>query len=838
MIQKVYSKDYFDPALLSLSGGQQDIANLDAFSESGGMSAGKYLVDVYINQNYEGQHMMTFSPGGDKKNRVELTTAFLKRMGVNINATPKLMSLSVNKPVGDISQYIKDAQVKFNISQLRLDISIPQVNMQSRAQGYVDSQFWDEGVPAALLNYNINGSSSEYRGTRAADSKQNNLFANLSGGVNWGAWRLRSNVTYSYNDIYGSAIGNARFQKLQVNTTYLQRDIIPLKSQILLGENNTGNEVFDSFPFQGLQLASSDEMLPDSLRGFAPLISGVARTNARVTVTQNGNIVYQSYVPPGPFRISDLYQAGQGGNLIVTIREADGEVRTQKIAYSSLPVMRRPGSYKYEITTGRFHSNGLKDAENANFLLASYILGLPHNVTFYSGGLFSERYLSAVGGVGLSLGSFGALSADITTASAKLHGMKGFQQGESYRLRYSKSLMNTGTSIDLTAYRYSTQNYYSFTDFNNYRQFAYHDYLSGSSERQRSLFQTSLNQQLGKFGTLFLSASRYNYWNNNRIDNTLSAGLSTVIRGISVGVNYSIERVYNQGDWPENRQLAFNMQVPLALFSPQRTALHNIYASYQLTHSGRGQTQQQAGITGNALNSKLSYNLSQSWATARGDKNSNLNVSYQGAQGQVNVGYNYNNSARTLNAGINGGIVIHPHGVTLSQMLGDSLAIVEAPGAGGATVTNGNITTNDRGYAVIPYLAAYRRNNISLDPTTLPDDVDIKQSSVMVYPTRGAVVRAIFNPRVGYQALITMKNNNRPLRFGSTVTVISENNDADTSIVGEAGQVYLTGLATRGKLFAKWGAGTGEQCRAAFDLSHSKAASDYNPVRNITVDCQ
>ena len=43
-------------------------------------------------------------------------------------------------------------------------------------------------------------------------------------------------------------------------------------------------------------------MLPDSLSGYAPTIRGVAQTNARVTVRQNGYIIYSTYVPPGPSR--------------------------------------------------------------------------------------------------------------------------------------------------------------------------------------------------------------------------------------------------------------------------------------------------------------------------------------------------------------------------------------------------------------------------------------------------------------------------------------------------------------------------------------------------------
>lgn len=54
-------------------------------------------------------------------------------------------------------------------------------------------------------------------------------------------------------------------------------------------------------------------MLPSSMRGFAPEINGIAQSNARITVSQNGNVVYQTYVAPGPFSIKDLYPTGSSG---------------------------------------------------------------------------------------------------------------------------------------------------------------------------------------------------------------------------------------------------------------------------------------------------------------------------------------------------------------------------------------------------------------------------------------------------------------------------------------------------------------------------------------------
>lgn len=83
----------------------------------------------------------------------------------------------------------------------------------------------------------------------------------------------------------------------------------------------------DSNSLRGIRLASDDRMLPGSLRGYAPVVRGWPEVTPVVTVRQNGNIIYETTVPAGPFSISDLYPSGYGGDLTVTVTESDGQTR-------------------------------------------------------------------------------------------------------------------------------------------------------------------------------------------------------------------------------------------------------------------------------------------------------------------------------------------------------------------------------------------------------------------------------------------------------------------------------------------------------------------------------
>ncbi|WP_419184870.1 fimbria/pilus outer membrane usher protein [Xenorhabdus bovienii] len=106
-----------------------------------------------------------------------------------------------------------------------------------------------------------------------------------SGSTNWQAWRLRNYSTYT------SQHKNWRSIK-----SYLQRDIHAFKGQLIVGDSFTLSYFFDGIEFRGIQLASDENMLPDTMKGFAPVVSGFAQSHAQVTIKQNGYVIYQTYV--------------------------------------------------------------------------------------------------------------------------------------------------------------------------------------------------------------------------------------------------------------------------------------------------------------------------------------------------------------------------------------------------------------------------------------------------------------------------------------------------------------------------------------------------------------
>ena len=112
------------------------------------------------------------------------------------------------------------------------------------------------------------------------------------------------------------------------------------------------------------------------------------------------------------------------------------------------------------------------------------------------------------------------------------------------------------------------------------------------------------------------------------------------------------------------------------------------------------------------------------------------------------------------------------------------------------------------------------------DPSTLPENVDLTQTNLNVYPTKGAVVKANFATRVGYQVLMTLKLDNGVVPFGAVATLLNAGMaEVNSSIVGDDGQVYLTGLPERGSYWLR-GETAARQCRVSFDISGLSTSPD------------
>lgn len=822
----VQANDYFNPELLQIDNPQQGATDLSAFENNGGQLPGTYHVDIFLNNEQIDTRDVTFKTGKDQNGKETLqpclTTKELAAMGVRT----KLFSGLGEEGCADLS-VIPMASTEYRFGAQQLLISIPQADVSNIPRGYVPPSQWDNGITALLLNYSLTGANNYSRNSNGQDNS--NQYVNLRPGINLGAWRLRNYSTYSHNDS-----GQDQWNTVY---TYAQRNIVALKSQLTLGDSSSPADIFDSVPFRGAQMASDDDMIPDSQKGYAPVVRGIARSNAQVIVRQNGYIIYQSYVAPGAFEITDMYPTGGSGDLYVTIKEADGSEQQLVVPFASLPVLQREGRLKYSLTGGQYRSYD-SNVDKTTFSQGTAIYGLPYGFTIYGGGQFANPYQSLALGAGKNLGDFGAASVDITQAWSAIQN-QAKQSGQSWRMRYSKDVLQTGTNLSIAGYRYSTAGYYNLQDVMDSHRGGQQTSLL---ERQKNRTEISVNQNLWESaGSISMSLINQDYWNTGRSMRSITWGYNNSWAGISYGLNYTYNEnsTVNQNDnkgriYDRDQIVAFNISVPLSIWMPKS----NTYVSYNLNTSKKGNTSHSVGLNGTSLeDSNLSWGIQESYGSQGMGNSGNVNADYRGTYGEVNGGYAYDQNSERLNYGIQGGVVVHENGVTLGQPLGETIVLVKAPGASGISVSSQTgVKTDWRGYTIVPYSSPYRKNQIQLNTASLPDDVDLTLSSQNVVPTRGAVTRANFTTNIGQRVLMTLLDvEGKAIPFGATVTAQSQGTQ-HAYIVGDNGQVYLTGLEDTGLLIVKWGNDMNQHCQVSYSLPEKN--SENTGIQIINGKCK
>lgn len=776
---------YFDPSLLETSKSGQKAVDLSTFSRENAQLPGDYIVDIYVNKKKTVQRKLPFVADDNQRLVPVFTLAQLRELGFKIDENPQLAERDEQAPVVDLGKVIPGYSATFDINHGRLNLSVPQIALYRDARDYIDPARWDSGTPVLFTNYSFTGSKNRY-GSGDSSERQ---YLNMQSGANIGPWRLRNYSTWSRDQ------NTSRWDSIN---SWLQRDIKSLRSQFIIGESATDGSVFSSYQFTGARLYSDETMLPNSQRGFAPTIRGIANSSAIVTVRQNGYTIYQSNVPAGAFEINDLYPSSFSGDLDVTIEEADGTTRHFTQPFSALPMMQRPGHIKYSATVGRFRADNDQDSKEPEFVETTASYGLNNTFTLYGGLTASEDYRAIALGIGTTLGMLGSLSMDISQAKTQ------FDNGDSdtgyaWRTQYIKDIAETGTSFSLSYYRYSNKGYFSFSDANQKQL--------DSNDRQRSEIQFSASQDLLDGVSFYASGSQQEYWDKVQKDRNLSIGLNGNLWG--VGYNLSGQFI-DRADREKDRALSLSISVPLDRW------LNHAQATWRVTQQKNEATQHEIGINGSMLeDSRLSYNLRQRQSADSARTSSSLYGNYRSAYGTFNAGYDYSSSSRQLSYGVSGGIVAHSHGITLSQPLGRAFALVDANGASGVRVKNyPGIATDAFGYAVIPYLTAYQENRITLDTTMMPDNVDVTETTQVVVPDSGAAVTARFNAQTGYRVLVKLTDaHGNPIPFGA---MARNETQQQPGIVDEGGVLYISGVNEQPQTWTvRWG---NQQCQFTFSL--------------------
>jgi outer membrane usher protein len=755
-----------------------DDISLGQFTRAQYTVPGTYLLDTSVNQRYFGTRSVEFkADASGQESYACLPEAWVATFGLKPAVFKGLPRLADGQCV-DLSG-IEGASVKYQKNLARLAISLPQAAFEYDDPTYIPPAAWSDGLDGAMLDYRVIANNRQTSGAGGSGSSRS-LQSYGTAGVNIDAWRLRAD--YQAQQESTTQDRGEREKAFQLNRLYAYRALPSIRSKLSVGEDYLNSDVFDTFALRGVSLSSDDRMLPPSLRGYAPLINGVARTNARVTVSQQGRVLYSTTVTPGAFTIQDLGSSAQG-TLDVTVREEDGTEQTFSVSTAAVPFLARAGELRYKVSAGEPRQNGSGSIE-PGFVASEVAYGLPLDWTVYGGVLAATDYLSNAVGVGKDLGALGALSADVTTSRAKLRWSGEKVVGNSYRINYSKHFDSLGTDLRFLGYRFSDRTFTNFSQF-----VGDSDAYASNASKQR--YSVMLSKRFSGLSTT-LSYDHSTYWNASP---TERFGL-TLARSFSVGnvrnVNVNLSAYQSQSSRRYDSQIYLGVTVPLGgnstiSSSMQRSSSGGASSSVGYSHDdGDGLNYQVYGGVGD--NRYVNAYVGKRTSTYR----ANASVSTDGSTYSSVTGEIDSSLIATRY-----GVSAHGNGIN-----GDTRLLVSTNGVPDVALT-GQVHSNKNGYAVLDGVPSFQGYDARINMEKLPLNTEVSNPVQRLALTEGAIGYVDFAARQGLNAYIVLtRSDGRPVPFGASVQ--DAQNNRELGIVGEGGVTYLLGISADIRLVVRW----------------------------------
>lgn len=760
----------------------QDKENIDfsRFSRAGYIMPGNYTLKLRVNDSEMTEQPVDWFTADDdeKESRPCLTPKLVEAIGLKPALKPGLTWWHQGKCLNIDS--LPGTSVRGNLATNTLDVNVPQIYMAYRTPDWDPPSLWDEGVSGVLFDYYASAQSRREKGSNTANS----VTGNGTVGVNSGPWRLRANWQGRYDND-----ADRRRTDWKWTRFYAWRALPKINAKLGLGEYSLYSDIFESFSYTGVNLSTDDNMLPPNLRGYAPEISGVAKTSAKVIVSQQGRVIQETRVAAGPFRIQDLNEM-LSGELDVRVEEQDGSAQTFRVNTASVPYLTRPGQVRYKLVAGR-PSTFQHQMEGSAFTTGEFSWGVSNGWSLYGGAIGSEAYKALAMGIGRDLMAFGALSFDTTQAWARRLPFDdtSSQSGASWRLSYAKRFDETDSEISFAGYRYSERGYMSMGEYLNARKYGA-GYGNG-----KEMYTATFNQQLRRWRmSLYLNYAHQSYWDrpdNNRF--TLTA--AKYFNFLSVR-NISLSATAYRNKYSNSRDDGFYLSLSLP-WGDSGTL------SYNGTFNRKDDTHQASYF--NSVDDRNSYQIS--GGLSRSGVTGSGNYTWLGDMAQVHVNAGYQSDRySSLSVSVQGGATATALGAALHRIsvAGGTRMLIDTTGVSGVPLkTYGAGTNSNRfGLAVVGDISSYYRNRISIDINALPDNAEVNGSVMQRTLTEGAIGYGKFDVIAGAKAMAMLRLEEGEVPpFGA---VVENSQRRYIGVVGDEGSVYLSGIQPGEKMHVLW----------------------------------
>ncbi|EDB7208660.1 F4 (K88) fimbrial usher FaeD [Escherichia coli] len=707
---------------------------------TGNYAPGRYLVDLSLNRKESGKQILDVTP--EDSQELCLSEAWLTKAGVYVSADYFREGYDATRQCYVLTK-APSVKVDFDVSTQSLALSIPQKGLVKMPEN-VD---WDYGTSAFRVNYNAN-----------ANTGRNNTsaFGSADLKANIGHWVVSSSATASG--------GDSGDNSTTINMFTATRAIRALSADLAVGKTSTGDSLLGSTGTYGVSLSRNNSMKPGNL-GYTPVFSGIANGPSRVTLTQNGRLLYSEMVPAGPFSITDvpLYTSG---DVTMKVTGEDGREQTQVFPLAVMNGQLSPGEHEFNLAAGLPDDDS--DMDGAVFA-ASYGYGL-ENLTLRTGLVFNQDWKGASAGMVVGLGWLGAVSVDGAYASAKYR--DGSHSGNKVQLAWSKQLEPTNTSLRLSWSRRSEE-YEDMSSFNPSEVYS----QVNQGRQTKDEWSVGISQPVGDLFSLSLSGWQRSYYPASVIsahrqqkdsgkERGITGTLSTQIKGATLNLGWSGSR---NSDGENNWSASASVSVPFMLLDRRYSS------STSVSTSKDGGTGFSTGFSG-SLNDRFSYGFG-GGRDGAGGASSYLNASYSGDRAYLSGALNQSSSRGTSGSvSASGSVLAVPAAkdIMFSRTTGDTVAVVNVKDTPGVKVTTGDGQTDSDGNLVVP-LNSYDWNTVTIDAGTLPLSTELTNTSQKVVPTDKAVVWMPFDALKVKRYLLQVKQRDGEFVPGGTWARDSKN---------------------------------------------------------------
>lgn len=748
-------------------------------------SDGFIYLDVYIN-GVDRKALTAFKPvDGDfviNANGLRNAGIIAPKMSIDKDGWVHLSQLPyVQYTYDETNQRMNFKVIKDDLI-VPVDIAISERQNFSRLNENREGEGRPTSSPSAVFNYSL------YTNANGGDISDAFGFNGVSGNIE-SRFSSKMGVLYN-NEVVSHFNGDNSSSRLDTYYSYSDDDrMITYRAGDILTRNLQWSR---SARLGGFQIRRNFALRNDLITMPLPSISGSAAVPSTVDLFIN-NVKYGSKeVQNGPFTMTNLPVMTGAGTARIVTRDAMGRETVVENSFYVSPNLLSKGLMDFSVDIGAPRLNYGTNSFNYDskiFGSSSVRYGLSNHFTLEGHGeAGGDLYNLGLGGV-FNIGSIGVASLSASTSSFK--SKTGNQMAASLSFQYRRiglNLFSQRTFSDYNDIASATDNarYYSTSNVDTSMEV---DNAGGGSYRSGSQFPRQTNQASFSipfgFDPTSLSVAFTEVRYNNNFAQKWKQDNSRII---SASLNRSfMKRGYGY----------------LSAFKELSSDRMGLYVGFTYSFNDK----YSASVSSNTDNHKTSVSsqLTRSMSDKIGDYGWSLrdmegNRSDRGASGQYRTRIarlsgsveQSNDDFYNANANIEGAVVIADKSVFLSNPIYDSFAIAEV-GAPNVVVTSQNQTygkTGRNGKILVPNLVSYMPNRISVDTSTVPDDVLLEQSSINVVPADQSGVIASFNAKSSDEFYIVTLVNEAGEYIPAGSLAVGQSSSFN-SVIGYEGQLMV-----------------------------------------------